>query len=67
MVSPEIYHNTCVNNFKIAKHEVTLELYQQYATENDGITIGDAGCYTKGIMWLEITVGKITSRFGITT
>ena len=46
--SGEIYHNTCVNSFKIAKHEVTLELYQQYANENDDIAVGDAGCYVVG-------------------
>lgn len=46
--SGETYHNTCVNDFKIAKHEVTLELYQQYATEKNDITVGDAGCYVVG-------------------
>jgi hypothetical protein len=46
--SGEIYQNTCVNSFKIAKHEVTLKLYQQYANENDDIAVGDAGCYVVG-------------------
>jgi formylglycine-generating enzyme required for sulfatase activity len=41
----ESYHDACVDSFKIAKHEVTLGLYLQYAAESTDITVGDSGCY----------------------
>ncbi|WP_448569993.1 formylglycine-generating enzyme family protein [Thalassotalea ganghwensis] len=44
----ENYHEACVDSFKISKYEVTLELYQQYASENENITIGVKGCYVVG-------------------
>jgi formylglycine-generating enzyme required for sulfatase activity len=44
----ESYHKTCVDSFKIAKHEVTVELYQQYAADNTDVTVGDTGCYVVG-------------------
>jgi len=44
----EQYYRACVDSFKIAKHEVTLNLYQQYANENSDIMMGDAGCYVVG-------------------
>jgi formylglycine-generating enzyme required for sulfatase activity len=31
--SGKSHHEACVDNFKIAKHEVTLSLYNQYAIE----------------------------------
>jgi len=46
--SSEAYHNACVDSFKIAKHEVTLELYLQYAINNNDITVDDVGCYVVG-------------------
>lgn len=44
----EDYHEACVDSFKIAKYEVTLELYQLYASENENLTTGAKGCYVVG-------------------
>jgi formylglycine-generating enzyme required for sulfatase activity len=43
--STEVYHQACVDSFKIAKHEVTLGLYSQYASDNTDIIVGEPGCY----------------------
>lgn len=44
----ENYHEACVGSFNMSKYEVTKELYQQYATESENITIGAKGCYVVG-------------------
>jgi hypothetical protein len=46
--SGESYYEACVDNFKIAKHEVTLGLYSHYAIESSITMVGEAGCYVVG-------------------